>query len=192
MWIVHAVALRDSWVPQPPAIAQSSHGAAPEPRSPLRRNLEARRDAEFATVRDTFGPLHAFDAWHLVFYCTNFYKQIYHSALLVLETRFIPPMWHSGVCFQSPALALFLPARSSPVTLSSIRSGRKNVFCSFLAGVSTASPFSAKIMPLLMKSHCCAHDATCSNVMRTWGLDAPFSFNLFYFVTFACIGTVTP
>lgn len=27
-------------------------------------------------------------------------------------------MWHSGVCFQNPTLALFLPAGSSPVTLS--------------------------------------------------------------------------
>lgn len=54
------------------AIAQSSHGAAPEPRSPLRRNLQARRDAEFATVQDTFGPLHAFDAWHLVFLVHQF------------------------------------------------------------------------------------------------------------------------
>lgn len=64
-WISHAVVLRGFWAPQPPAIAQSSHGAAPEPRSPLRRNAEARRDAKF---RDTFGSPHAFYSWHLVFF----------------------------------------------------------------------------------------------------------------------------
>lgn len=54
-------------------------------------------------------------------------SQLYHRTWIVLETSFSPP-WHRGGCFQSPPLALFLPARSLPVTLSSIRRRRKNVF----------------------------------------------------------------
>lgn len=47
---------------------------------------------------------------------------------------------------------------------------------------------------LYMKAPRCAHDATCSNVMRTGGLDAPFLFIFFffffYFMTFASIRAV--
>lgn len=56
---------------------------------------------------------------------------------------------------------------------------------------SSSSPLSHALLSI--KELRCAHDATCSNVMRTGGLDAPFPFYLFfffYFMTFACIRTV--
>lgn len=149
----HAVVLRGSWAPQPPAIAQSSHGAAPEPRSPLRRNAEARRDAKF---RDTFGSPHVF-----LFVAPRFSAQYFER--LRCENGALNKFQS---CFQSAVPDETQPPPysrqgSSPIILSLVKGAER------LRGSLDSVSISREDQPPPMKPLCCARDATCGNVMRT-------------------------